>query len=50
MINDASIGKNECTVLLNKFMVEIKKNNEWNEVLEQPSTGAEVTRAHLVLG
>lgn len=43
MMNDAGITKNEYTVPLNKFMVEIKKNYEWNEVLQQPSTGAEGT-------
>lgn len=41
-MNDAGITKNVYTVPLNKFMVEIK-NYEWNEVLEQPFTGAEGT-------
>lgn len=50
MMNDAGVTKNEFKVPLNKFMVEIKKNYEWNEVPEQPSTGAEGTLVHLVLG
>lgn len=49
-MNDDGITKNEYTVPLNEFMVEIKKNYEWNKVLEQPSTGTKGTWAHLVLG
>lgn len=43
MMNNAGMTKNESTVPLNKFMVEIKKNYEWNQDLEQPFTGAEET-------
>lgn len=43
MMNDDGITKNEYTVPLNEFMVEIKKNYEWNKVLEQPSTGTKGT-------
>lgn len=50
MMNNAGITKKWVSSAPNKFMMEIKKNYDWNEVLEQPSTGAEGTWAHLVLG